>query len=229
VLLPLTRRAAAESLGAAGLVCAVVGSGIAAERLSPNDAGQRLLENSTATALALAALIFALAPVSGAHVNPLVTAVEWARRRLPSRDALAYVGAQLVGAALGAMLANAMFEHPLVEASMHARGGASLWLGEVVATAGLLLVVHGATSSANARAAPLAIAGYVGAAYWFTSSTAFANPAVTLARALTDSFAGITPASVPAFVAAQGVGAVVGSALCALVYPGWRRAGGASA
>jgi glycerol uptake facilitator-like aquaporin len=222
VLPGLARRAFAEGLGTAGLVLAVVGSGIAAERLSPGDAGLRLLENSLATALALVALLLALGPVSGGHLNPLVTLVEWARRRLRARDALAYVVVQVAGGAAGAVLANAMFGRAAIEVSAHARAGPGLWLGEVVATFGLLVVVHGVAAS-NAKALPGAVAAYVGAAYWFTSSTAFANPAVTVARTLSDSFAGIAPASVPGFLLAQVLGAALAFAALAWLLSGWFR------
>jgi glycerol uptake facilitator-like aquaporin len=217
VLPSLSRRAAAECLGTAGLVCAVVGSGIAAERLSPGDVGLQLLENSVATALALVALILAFGPVSGAHLNPVVTAVEWILRRVPTAAAVAYVTAQVTGGIAGAVLANAMFERPLLEASTHVRSGTALWLAEVVATVGLLLTIHG-TAASSPRATPVAVASYVGAAYWFTSSTSFANPAVTVARAFSDSFAGIAPASVPAFVAAQVLGGAVALGLVTFLF-----------
>ena len=218
VLPELTRRAVAEAIGTAGLVCAVIGSGIAAQRLSPGDAGLQLLENTVATSLALVALVLALGSVSGPHLNPVVTAVDWARRRLPPRDALAYVAAQVGGGVAGAALANAMFERPLLEAATRVRSGPALWLGEVVATSGLLVTVHG-TLRSSPRAVPYAVASFIGAAYWFTSSTSFANPAVTVARSLSDSFAGIAPASVPAFVAAQAVGGALGLAVLVVLFP----------
>lgn len=211
----LRRRAAAEFVGTAGLVCAVVGSGIAAQRLSPGDVGLQLLENSIATALALVALLLAL---EGAHVNPIMTALEWARGRMRRADAAAFLAAQFAGGILGAVLANAMFERAPVEISTEVRGGAHLWLGEVVATAGLLVAVHGTVRS-NAKAVPLAVGCYIGAAYWFTSSTSFANPAVTVARMFSDSFAGIAPGSVPGFLAAQVAGGVLGYAALALLFP----------
>lgn len=222
VLPVLIRKAVSEFVGTAGLVCAVVGSGIAAQRLSPTDVGLQLLENSIATAFALLALILALGPISGAHFNPVVTLAEWARRRMRAREVGAFVVAQIVGAVVGALLANAMFDHPVLEIATKVRSGAGLWLAEVVATAGLFLAIHG-TVATNPGAVPLAVASYIGAAYWFTSSTSFANPAVTIARALSDSFAGIAPSSVPGFVAAQLVGAIVGSLLLALLLPGWAR------
>jgi arsenate reductase len=220
VLPELIRKALAEFVGTAGLVCAVVGSGIAAQRLSPGDVGLQLLENSTATVLALVALLFALGPISGAHLNPVVTAVDLVRGRIPPRAAGAYVLAQVAGGVFGAVLANAMFDLPPVNGSSRARAAGGLWLGEVVATVGLLVTIHG-TAASNAKAVPFAVAAYIGAAYWFTSSTSFANPAVTLARSLSDSFAGIAPASVPAFVLAQALGAALALVLLAVLLPGW--------
>jgi glycerol uptake facilitator-like aquaporin len=220
VLPRLARSALAEFLGTAGLVCAVVGSGIAAQRLSPNDVGLQLLENSIATAFALVALILAFGSVCGAHFNPIVTGVEWARRRLRGSDAAVLVAAQFAGGAVGSLLANAMFKRPILETSAHARTGAPLWLGEVIATVGLLLTIHG-TIASSVKAVPFAVASYIGAAYWFTSSTSFANPAVTVARTLSDSFAGIAPSSVPGFVAAQILGAALAFLLIAALLPGW--------
>jgi arsenate reductase len=213
----------AEAVGTCGLACAVVGSGIAAERLSPGEPGLQLLQNTLATTLALGALILALGGVSGAHFNPLVSAVEALRRRVPPGTALAFVAAQVVGGLSGTALAHGMFGAPALEASPRPREGAGLLLGEAVAAAGLLLVLHG-TAASRPRAVPLAVAAYVGAAYWFTSSTAFANPAVTLARSLTPTFAGIAPSSVPAFVAAQAVGAAAAVALLVILLPGFLRA-----
>ena len=226
----LTRKALAELAGTAGLVCAVVGSGIAAQRLSPGDVGLQLLENSIATALALAALILAFAGTSGAHFNPVVTAVDLARGRLPAREAGVYLLAQFAGGAGGAILANAMFGLAPVAMAARERTGTGLWLSEVVATFGLLVVIHG-TLATRPRAIPLAVSAYVGAAYWFTASTAFANPAVTLARTLSDSFAGIAPASVPGFVLAQALGAGLAFAFLAALLPGGgrRRPGGIDA
>jgi arsenate reductase len=208
----------AECLGSALLACAVIGSGIAAQRLSPGDVGLQLLENSLATAFALVALISALGPVSGAHLNPVVTLVEVGRGRLPLADGVAYVSAQVAGACAGALLANAMFDLPLVAISTHERAKGAAWLSEVVATGGLLLVSHG-SAAAGPRGTALAVAAWIGGAYWFTSSTAFANPAVTVARSLSDTFAGIAPSSLPAFVLAQGGGAVVGCLALAALFP----------
>lgn len=204
----LPRRALAELLGTAFLVAVVVGSGIAAVRLSPDDVGLQLLENAVATAAGLTALILAFGSVSGAHFNPVVSLVDWRLGGLRPRELGAYVGAQIVGACAGCVVANLMFDLPAVEWSTKARAGSGLLLAEVVASIGLLLVIIG-TNRTNDRATPFAVGGYIGAAYFFTSSTSFANPAVTVGRALTDTFAGIEPASVPGFVGAQLVGAVL--------------------
>jgi glycerol uptake facilitator-like aquaporin len=215
----LGARALAEGLGTGLLVAVVVGSGIAAERLSPDDAGVQLLENSTATVLALAALILAFGAVSGAHLNPAVTLVERLRGTVDDRTAAAYAAAQLVGAGAGAIVANLMFELPAVDVSTHDRISSGTALGEVVATFGLVLVIRGVVHAGRASAVPIAVAGYLGAAYWFTSSTSFANPAVTVARTLSDTFAGIRPASVPGFLAAQVVGALLALAAGRVLFP----------
>jgi arsenate reductase len=207
-------RALAEGLGTGLLVAVVVGSGIAAEALSPTDVGLQLLQSSTATVLALAALILTFGPVSGAHLNPAVTLAERLTGKVDSRTAAAYIGAQVAGGCLGTVVANLMFELPAVELATEDRTSLALALSEVVATFGLLTVVFGVVRSGRMTAVPVAVAGYIGAAYWFTSSTSFANPAVTVARTLSDSFAGIRPASAPVFVAAQlvAVGLAVGVA-----------------
>jgi glycerol uptake facilitator-like aquaporin len=221
----LARRATAEFVGTALLVAVVVGSGIAATRLSPDDVGLQLLENSLVTALGLGALILAFGPVSGAHFNPVVSAADWVlgRRRngagLSGRDCLVYVSAQTVGAIAGAILAHAMFDVDLVNFSGTERSDGNLLLGEVVATAGLVYLIFSLVRSGRADAAPAAVGAYIGAAYWFTSSTSFANPAVTLGRAFSDTFAGIDPASVPGFVVAQLVGGLLGLALLVALYP----------
>ncbi|MFF0718652.1 aquaporin [Micromonospora sp. NPDC003816] len=222
--LALTRRASAEFTGTALLVTAVVGSGIAATRLSPTDVGLQLLENAVATALALGALILMFGPVSGAHFNPVVSAVDWwlGRRSgtgLTLRGLAAYVCAQVTGAVAGAVLAALMFGLPPVTWSHTDRTGGNLWLAEVVATAGLVLLVFALARSGRTTVAPAAVGAYIGSAYWFTSSTSFANPAVTIGRAFTDTFAGIAPASVPGFVAAQLVGGLVAVAALAAWYP----------
>ncbi|OII66670.1 aquaporin [Streptomyces sp. CC77] len=219
---PLAARAAAELVGTAALVAVVVGSGIQATQLT-DDVALQLLANSTATVFGLGVLIALLGPVSGAHFNPAVTLAEWwtARRGgagVTAREAGVYVPAQVAGGIAGAVLADAMFGRPLVEWSTHDRSAGHLLLGEVVATAGLVLLVFGLARTDRLRFAPAAVASYIGAAYWFTSSTSFANPAVTVGRAFTDTFAGIAPASVPAFVAAQLAGAVVGLALVAVIF-----------
>ena len=215
----LARRCVAELLGTAFLVAVVIGSGITAQRLSPDDVGLQLLENAAATAGGLIALILAFGPVSGAHFNPVVTLADRVFGGLTTQEAGAYVGAQLVGGALGAVIANLMFSVPAVELSTHHRSGGGVWLAEVVATLGLLLVIFGVVRSGRATAAPFAVGAYIGGAYFFTSSTSFANPAVTVARSLTDTFAGIAPASVPGFVAMQVIGAALAVATVRFLYP----------
>jgi arsenate reductase len=214
----LARRAGAELVGTAFLVMAVVGSGVMASRLSPNDTGVALLENSIATGAALVALIVALQPVS-ASFNPVVTLLERVLGVIDTRSAAALIVAQFAGGLLGTVVANLMFGLDAVALSTHERTGPGLWLGEVVATVGLLLVVFGTVRSGRADRVAFAVGGYIAAAYWFTSSTSFANPAVTLARAVTDTFAGIAPASVPGFVLAQLIGGALGLLLVRLLYP----------
>jgi arsenate reductase len=220
----LARRALAELLGTALLLTAVVGSGIMAQRLSPHDVGLQLLENSTATAAALIAIILALGPVSGAHLNPAVTLADRFFGALDTTAAAMYIAAQILGAALGTIVANLMFSLPAVQISTKHRSSAGLWLGEVVATYGLLLVIFALVRSKRPSAAPFAVGAYIGAAYWFTSSTSFANPAVTLGRTLTNTFAGIAPANVPAFIAAQLLGAALAVLTIAALYPDIRQA-----
>ncbi|WP_327634576.1 aquaporin family protein [Kribbella sp. NBC_00482] len=220
----LWRRVVAEGLGTGLLVTVVVGSGIAAAELSPGDTGLQLLENSFATALGLAVLILMLGPVSGAHFNPVVSVADWwlGRRNgggLSLRDLSAYVAAQVVGAIAGAMLANVMFGQAAVSWSTTHRSAGHLWIGETVATAGLILLIFALVRSGRAAVAPAAVGAYIGAAYWFTSSTSFANPAVTVGRAFSDTFAGIAPGSVPGFVFFQVIGAVVGAGLVIVLYP----------
>jgi glycerol uptake facilitator-like aquaporin len=216
----LARRLFAEYLGTALLVAAVAGSGIMASRLSPYDIGIQLLENSVATMLALAVLILVLAPVSGAHFNPVVTLADWwLHRRLSIVDIAGYVGAQVLGAISGAIVANTMFGlHPL-QISHTARSAPHLWIGEIVATAGLVLLIFALTRGGRTAVIPAAVGAYIGAAYWFTSSTSFANPAVTIGRAFTDTFSGIAPASVTGFIAAQLIGATAGLLALAVLYP----------
>jgi glycerol uptake facilitator-like aquaporin len=217
----LTRRQLlAEFLGTALLVVAVVGSGIAAGRLSRGDLGLELLESAAATAAALVAIILALGPVSGAHINPVITAVDRALGAISTRTALGYWAAQIAGGVVGAVVANLMFSLPAVEFSRHTRSGSGLWLAETVATFGLILVVFGLARSGRSGLAPFAVGSYIGGAYFFTASTSFANPAVTIARMLSDTFAGIAPASVPAFVAFQLVGGVIAIGALGVLYPG---------
>ncbi|WP_063910097.1 aquaporin [Herbidospora yilanensis] len=213
----LGRRLAAEAVGTAALVAVVVGSGVQADRLS-GDGGVELLANSLATVLGLGVLIALFGPVSGAHFNPVVTAAAWWHGRA-SAETIGYVGAQVAGAIGGAVLANAMFGLPPVTWSGHERFAAHLWLAEAVATAGLILLVTGLARADRGRLAAPAVAAYIGAAYWFTSSTGFANPAVTIGRAFTDTYAGIAPGSVAPFVAAQMVGGFIGIGLAAILFP----------
>ncbi|MET9081838.1 aquaporin [Streptomyces sp. NPDC004237] len=219
----LRRRALAEAVGTAALVAVVVGSGIQATELS-RDVGVQLLANSLATVFGLGVLIALLGPVSGAHFNPVVTLAAWFTGRrtddegLSGRDVAAYVPAQIAGAIAGAVLADAMFGRPLVRWSTHDRSAGHLLLGETVATAGLVVLILGLARVGRARFAPVAVASYIGAAYWFTSSTSFANPAVTIGRAFTDTFAGIAPGSVAPFTAAQAGGAVLGLVLVAAIF-----------
>jgi arsenate reductase len=215
----LLRRVVAEAVGTGLLALAVIGSGIAASRLSPGDVGLQLLENALATAGALIAIILAIGPVSGGHLNPVVTLADLAVGGLRAVEAAGYVAAQVAGGAAGAVVANVMFSEPAVELSSHSRGSGALWLSEVVATFGLLMVILGVVRSGRVAVAPFAVAAYIGAAYFFTSSTSFANPAVTAARSLSDTFAGIRPSSVPAFVACQLAGAGLAVALMRFLYP----------
>jgi glycerol uptake facilitator-like aquaporin len=212
------RRVTAEAVGTAFLVMAVVGSGIAAQQLSPADAGLRLLENSLVTGAALVALILALQPVS-ASFNPVITTVERALGLITTREATLCVLAQVAGGVVGCVLANLMFELDPVSLSSHHRISSGTLLAEVVATAGLVVIVFGSIRAGRPDAVAYAVGGYITAAYWFTSSTSFANPAVTLARTLSDTFAGIAPASAPAFVLMQVVGGGVGLGLIALLHP----------
>jgi glycerol uptake facilitator-like aquaporin len=215
----LVRRLAAEAIGTGLLVVSVVGSGIMASRLSPDDVGLQLLENAAATAAALIALILIFGAVSGAHFNPVVTLANRAFATITSAEATLYIAAQVVGGCLGAMLANLMFDLPLVEWSTKSRSSGALWLSEIVATVGLLLVIHGCARTGRANALPFAVGLWIGGAYWFTSSTSFANPAVTIGRTFSDSFAGIEPASAPMFIVMQLAGAVIAYGLIRLFYP----------
>jgi glycerol uptake facilitator-like aquaporin len=220
---PLWRRAVAELLGTSHLVSIVVGSGIAAEQLSPGDVGLQLLQNSTATVFGLTVLILMLGPVSGAHFNPVVSLADWLLGRrsgagLTLPEVGVYVAAQVAGGIGGSILANAMFD---VETSISAKerltGGHVL--GEIVATAGLILLIFALTRTSRGVLAAPAVGAYMGAAYWFTSSTSFANPAVTVGRIFSDTFAGIAPGSVPGFILAQLAGAAVGMGLLLVLFP----------
>ncbi|MGH8241897.1 MAG: aquaporin [Steroidobacteraceae bacterium] len=203
----MTRRLLAEAVGALLLAAAVIGSGIMAERLADGNMAVALLANTGATVAALAVLIAVFGPVSGAHFNPVVSLVAAARGDLPPARAATYAAVQVIGCCVGALLANAMFGLPAIEASTHVRAGPAQWLSEVVATAGLILVV---CTSPTVREAAWRVPAWIGAAYWFTASTSFANPAITIGRSLSDSFAGIRPADVPGFVAAQVCGGLLG-------------------
>ncbi len=201
------RLLAAETLGSLLLAATVVGSGVMAERLAGGNLAVALLANTLATVAVLAVLIGLLEPVSGAHLNPAVSLVAALRGRLAWPVAFGYMLGQVAGCCAGVVLAHAMFELPIAQLSTHVRSGPAQWLAEFVATAGLLFVIGGCT---RAERAPWLVAGWIGAAYWFTASTSFANPAITIARSLTDTFAGIRPHDAPAFIAAQLAGAVVG-------------------
>jgi glycerol uptake facilitator-like aquaporin len=203
----MTRALAAEGLGSMLLAAAVIGSGIMAERLAGGNLAVALLANTAATVAVLATLIALLGPVSGAHFNPAVSIIEAFRGKLTVRQTIAYVGVQIAGCCLGALLAHAMFELPLLQASVHLRTGPAQWLSEAVATAGLILVVLG---SASPNEAAWRVSAWIGAAYWFTASTSFANPAITIARSLSNTFAGIAPAHVAGFIVSQLCGAIAG-------------------
>lgn len=215
---PLVSRLTAEFVGTAFLVAGVVGSGIMAERLT-DDRGLQLLQNAAATAGVLVALILALGSASGAHFNPAVTLVDRAFGGIDTSTAVLYIVVQVAGAIVGAMVANAMFGLPLVEWSTTQRSGGDLWFAEGIATLGLLLVIFGVVRSGRAALAAFAVAGYIAGAYYFTSSTSFANPAVTIGRAFSDTFAGIEPGDVPMFVVAQLIGALAATGLILVLYP----------
>ena len=218
-MLHLSRRLLAEALGTAFLLVAVVGSGVMAQTLSPDDVGLQLLENAVATGVALGALIAMFITVSGAHFNPAVTLAARAFGEVDTSTAGAYVGAQIVGACIGTVVANVMFELPAIELSTNARGGGALWLSEVIATLGLLLVIFSLARTGRLTAIPFAVGAWITGAYFFTSSTSFANPAVTVGRTLSNTFAGIRPASAPMFIAMQLVGAVLAVALIRVLFP----------
>jgi glycerol uptake facilitator-like aquaporin len=215
----LWRRLIAEFLGSALLAAIVIGSGIAAQRLSPGNTGLQLLENAAATAAGLFAIILMFGPVSGGHFNPVVSFVDATFGGLRWRDASAYLPAQVAGCVAGAAVANVMFSLPAAELSTKHRASPAHFLSEVVATSGLLLVIFALARSGRSRSAPAAVGAYIGAAYFFTSSTSFANPAITVGRMFSNTFAGIAPSSAPSFVAAQAVGGVVAFGAILVLYP----------
>jgi glycerol uptake facilitator-like aquaporin len=220
----LPRRLLAEFTGTGLLVTVVVGSGIAGQQLSPSDVGLQLLENSTATVFGLAALILLFAPVSGAHFNPVVSVADWLLGRrtktgISANHLAPYIVVQTLGGILGAVLANVMFDRQVLEMATKDRITTGHLVGEIVATAGLIALIFALARSGRAALSAAAVGAYIGAAYWFTSSTSFANPAVTVGRMFSDSFAGIAPGSTPGFIAAQIIGALVGLALVITLYP----------
>ena len=215
----LARQAVAEFLGSAGLVTVVIGSGIAAQRLSPDDTGLALLENALATGAGLVALILAFGPISGGHFNPVVTLADRSLGGVSNRQTGVYLAAQVVGGVGGAVVANLMFGLPAVTLSTRTRSSPGLWLSEGLATFGLVVLIFALVRSGRAALAPFAVGAYITAAYWWSSSTSFANPMIDVARMLSDTFAGIAPASVPMFVLAQLVGGAVGVAAVALLFP----------
>jgi glycerol uptake facilitator-like aquaporin len=216
---PLPRRLLAEFLGSAFLAATVIGSGIAAAQLSPGDVGLQLFENAAATAAGLFTIILMFGPVSGAHFNPVVSLVDASFGGLRRREAFAYIPAQVAGCIAGAVTANAMFALSAISISDKHRASEAHLLGEVVATLGLLLVIFSLARTRRGSMAPAAVGAYIGAAYFFTSSTSFANPAISVGRMFSDTFAGIAPASVPAFVVAQLVGGVVAIGVLRVLYP----------
>jgi glycerol uptake facilitator-like aquaporin len=216
--LDLMRRLVAEALGTCLLIIAVIGSGIMATNLS-TDVGVQLLANSAATVGALIGLILMFGAVSGAHFNPAVTFVDRLLGSITTRVATLYAVAQTIGGCIGTVIANVMFSLPIVELSTKVRSSGALWLSEVVATIGLLLVIHGCVRTGRASAVPFAVGAWIGGAYWFTSSTSFANPAVTVARMLSNTFAGIKPSSAPMFIVMQLIGAAIAFGLIRFLYP----------
>jgi arsenate reductase len=214
----LARQAAAEFLGSAGLVTVVIGSGIAAQRLS-SDPGLRLLENALITGAGLVALILAFGPVSGGHFNPVVTLADRIFGGIDTRQVATYLPAQFLGGVVGALAANLMFGLPPVSISTHTRSSGGLWLSEALATFGLIVLIFGLVRAGRGALAPFAVGAYITAAYWWSSSTSFANPMIDLARTLSNTFAGIAPSSVPAFVLAQLLGTAVAVGVVALLHP----------
>jgi arsenate reductase len=220
----LWRRLLAESLGSALLAAIVIGSGIAAQTLSPGNVGLQLFENAAATAAGLFAIILMFGPISGAHFNPVVSFVDAAFGGLSWRDAAAYLPCQTVGCIAGAVLANVMFSKAAISISTKPRASGPHWVSEVVATLGLILVIFALARSGRSHLAPAAVGAYIGAAYFFTSSTSFANPAITVGRMFSDTFAGIAPSSVPSFISAQLVGGALAFGLVRGLYPGITKA-----
>jgi glycerol uptake facilitator-like aquaporin len=216
---PLPRRLLAELLGSAFLAALVIGSGIAAQTLSPRDAGLQLFENAAATAAGLFAIILMFGPVSGGHFNPAVSLADARFGGIGWRDALAYIPAQIAGCVLGAITANAMFNRAAISISTHHRASPAHLFSEAIATGGLLLVIFALARTGRARTAPAAVGAYIGAAYFFTSSSSFANPAISIGRMFSDTFAGIAPASVPTFILAQLVGAACAILALRILYP----------
>ena len=215
----LHRQMLAEFLGSAGLVAVVIGSGVAAQRLSPDDVGLELLENALVTGAGLVALILAFGPVSGAHFNPVVTLADRVFGGVGNGQVAAYLPAQLAGGVLGAVLANLMFGLDAVSISTHHRSSGGLWLSEALATFGLVVLIFGLVRAGKAALAPFAVGAYIAAAYWWSSSTSFANPMVDVARTLSDTFAGIAPASAAVFLVMQFAGAAAGVGAVVLLYP----------
>src|SRR5947209_14759904 len=215
----LQRQLLAEFLGSAGLVVVVIGSGIAAQRLWPHDVGLELLENALVTGAGLVALILAFGPVSGGHFNPLVTLADRVYGGVGNRQVVAYLPAQLAGGVVGAVLANLMFSLDAISISTHHRSSGGLWLSESLATFGLVVLIFGLVRAGKAALAPFAVGSYIAAAYWWSSSTSFANPMIDVARTLSNTFAGIAPASVPMFVVMQVIGAAVAVGVVAVLYP----------
>ena len=215
----LTRKLVAEGVGTALLLIGVVGSGIMAERLSPADVGLQLFQNAAATAAVLFAIILMFGPVSGAHFNPAVTVADWAMGDFPRRHIAPYIAAQVAGAVAGTILANLMFDLSAVDWSTKDRSAGHLWLGEVIATAGLVALIFALVRTGRVRYVAGGVAAYIGGAYYFTSSTSFANPAVTVGRMFSDTFAGIEPSSAPMFIVMQIAGLVAAVVLIRFVYP----------
>lgn len=215
----LARQALAEFLGSAGLVAVVIGSGIAAQRLSPSQTGLELLENALVTGAGLVALILAFGPASGGHFNPVVSLADRAFGGITDSQLAAYLPAQLAGGVVGAILANLMYDLDAVGISTHHRSSGGLWLSEALATFGLVVLIFGLVRSGRTAAAPFAVGAYITAAYWWSSSTSFANPMIDVARTLSNTFAGIAPSSVPMFVVMQLLGAAVAVAVVRALYP----------